>query len=53
MRKFDIWVENDTETLEMPDTATDAECEAACRDILEVMLGNIDSGFNEIKEDGT
>lgn len=53
MRKFVIWVLKDTEKLELPDTESDESCEAACREVLEAMLGNIDSGFNEVMPDGS
>lgn len=55
MRKFRVWLDKNVpgqsasyETVEMPDGSTDAECEAACRDVLDVMIGNeLDTGWEE------
>lgn len=58
LRRFEVWLdvqvpgeEATTEIVEMPASATDAECEEACRDTLDVMIGNeLDTGWREIKE---
>lgn len=55
MRRFVVWAEirKSEVEIEMPDNATDEECEAACSDALETMIGNGDTGWNEVHEDGT
>jgi len=41
-------------TIEMPDNATDEECEEACADALDTLIGNeFDTGWNEVMPDGT
>lgn len=36
-------------SVELPDTATDAECDKACGDVLDTMIANeLDTGWNEI-----
>lgn len=51
MRTFLVWVGNSEEEVEMPDDASDLDCNAQCEAVLEIMLGNLDSGWNEITED--
>lgn len=57
MRTFKVWLRSahygrniptETETIEMPDDATDAECDKACRECLEAMIGNTcETGWEE------
>lgn len=55
MRVFDVWLDRNVvgaaaveEVIEMPDDASDAECDAACRECLETMISNeLDTGWNE------
>lgn len=55
MRVFRVWLDRQVpgcdpyeETIEMPDDATDEECDDACRDCLDTMIGNhLDTGWNE------
>ena len=57
MRCFEVWldknlagVEPDIVIVEMPDNATDAECEAECMEALDVLIGNnLDTGWREIE----
>ncbi len=51
MKKYIIWVEKDEQIVEFPDDWDDARCKSDCEDILDGMLGNIDSGFNEIVDE--
>lgn len=55
MRKFIVWadVRRVEHEVEMPDTATDEECEEACSDTLNTLIGNGDTGWNEVLPDGT
>ena len=56
MRRFRVWLDRQVpglsaseEVCEMPDDATDKECEEACADVLQVMIGNeLDTGWEEI-----
>lgn len=56
MRKFRVWLgknvvgeEPSEEVLEFPDGTSDKECEEACADCLETMIGNeLDTGWDEI-----
>lgn len=56
MRKFIVYLDKGCvgrspieETIELPDSATDEECDEACRDCLQTMIGNeIDSGWHEV-----
>lgn len=56
MRRFEVFAgcshrEMDTHIVEMPDTATDEECEEACREILDTLIGNnFDTGWNELEK---
>ncbi len=59
MRRFEVWLDKQVaggdpsiEIVEMPDNATDEECEEACRDCLDTMIGNLlDTGWNELSPD--
>lgn len=56
MRRFEVWLdkcvprcERSVVSVELPDTATDAECDKACGDVLDTMIANeLDTGWNEI-----
>jgi hypothetical protein len=56
MRRFRVWLGKQIvgeglayEVVELPDTATDDECEAACRDCLDTMIGSLlDTGWEPI-----
>lgn len=50
MRRFEIWadVRDEECVIEMPDDASDDECEEACKDALNTLIGNGDSGWNEL-----
>lgn len=56
MRRFEVWldkklagVEPDTCIVEMPDGATDKQCDEACKEALESMIENeLDTGWNEL-----
>lgn len=55
MRTFKVWLvtprngSKNYETVEMPDDASDDECEAECKECLEAMIGSVlDSGWEEI-----
>ena len=56
MRRFKVWldknipgVETSYETVEMPDDATDEECEEECASCLDTMIGNVlDTGWEEV-----
>lgn len=58
MRRFKVWIDCDhaasdghEDIVEMPDNATDEECDAECHDALDALLGNhYDTGWNEITE---
>jgi hypothetical protein len=58
VRRFVVWVDRqipgddgDKEIVEMPDDATDAECDAECLDCMETMISNsLDTGWQELKE---
>jgi hypothetical protein len=54
-RKFVVWAEvrRVEETVELPASALDLECDAACEDVLDTLIGNGDTGWNEVLEDGT
>lgn len=54
-RMFLVWadVSRREELIELPGTATDKECEDACKDALEVLISNGDTGWNEIHPDGS
>jgi hypothetical protein len=54
-RRFRVWAEvRDGETtVELPAGATDAECEEACREALDLLISNGDTGWNELKPDGS
>jgi len=47
MRKYTVWVGVDEEEVTFNDNATDKEIEEVCQEVLENMLGNIDSGWAE------
>lgn len=55
MRRFTVWLSKQVPgvsvakvPVEMPDDATDEECDAACRETLEDMIGNeLDTGWSE------
>lgn len=55
MRRFEVWlnrcvpgVDSTVEVIEMPDDATDEECEQACRECLHDMIGSLlDTGWND------
>lgn len=57
MRRFKVWLDKmvpgvtaSYEAVEMPADATDAECEEACKDTLDVMIGNeVDTGWEELE----
>lgn len=57
MRRFKVWLDKmvpgvtaSYEAVEMPADATDAECEEACKDTLDVMISNeLDTGWEELK----
>lgn len=57
MRRFTVWLDKmilgvDTvrELVEMPDCATDEQCNVACRETLDVMIGNeLDAGWDELE----
>lgn len=59
MRRFYVWLDKDvpgTETeytrVEMPDDATDEQCDAECGAALDTMIGNqLDTGWNELEPD--
>jgi len=59
MRHFKVYLDRkiagvaiEYETVEVEDTATEAEIEAACQDVLDVMIGNsTDSGWYELTGD--
>jgi hypothetical protein len=56
MRRFEVYLdvqvvgkEASVEIVEMPDSATDAECDEACRECLDTMIGNeLDTGWREL-----
>lgn len=52
-RRFIVWaqVSHAEHEVVMPATATDEECEAACKDVLDVLIGNGDTGWNELTEE--
>lgn len=54
-RRFVVWVDvsRREEIVEMPSTATDEKCEEACRDVLDVLISNGDTGWSELHPDGT
>ena len=40
--------------VELPDGTPDDECDSACSDMLETLIGNeFDTGWNELMPDGT
>ena len=58
MRRFIVYldknvvgVETDTEIIELPDDATDAQIEEVCADCLDTLIGNnLDTGWRELEE---
>jgi hypothetical protein len=54
-RRFVVWAEvlHAEHTVEMPANATDKDCEEACREALDTLIGNGDTGWNEVHEDGS
>lgn len=52
-RRFVIWAEVRfaEHTLEMSSDATDEECEAACQEALDTLIGNGDTGWAELGKD--
>jgi hypothetical protein len=56
MRRFRVWLDKNLagseptyETVEMPDSATDAECRSACAECLDTMISNdLDTGWEEL-----
>lgn len=54
MRRFVVWAEvrYSKHEVELPETASDEECEAACRYALDTLIGNGDTGWNELDDDG-
>lgn len=54
-RQFIVWAEvrDSNGTIETPAGASDAECEAACREALELLISNGDTGWNELDADGS
>lgn len=53
MRRFQVFLDDDEVFIELPDTASDAECEWECKDALETLIANTcDSGWNEVDADG-
>ena len=61
MRRFRVWLdvqisgeEAKEEIVEMPDDATDKECQEKCKGCLEDMIATyLETGWNEILPDGT
>lgn len=57
MRRFKVWLDKNVvgampscEIVEMPDDATDADCQEACSDALQTMISNeLDTGWRELK----
>lgn len=55
MRRFRVWIEYptgfpDEEYVEMPDDASDEECDKKCAELLESMLDYLDTGWGELKD---
>lgn len=58
-RRFEVWLDKQVvgarasvEVVEMAPGATDKECEEACKECLETMIGNeLDTGWRELAED--
>lgn len=52
-RKFIVWAHVPLweVSVEMAAGSTDEECEAACADELDTLIGNGDTGWNEITEE--
>lgn len=56
MRRFEVYLDRkipgvgpETCIVEMPDSATDSECEEACRESLDGLIGNeLYSGWDEL-----
>jgi hypothetical protein len=59
MRRFRVWLDVQVpgkdpseEIVEMPDDASDEECEEVCNGLLETMIANeLDTGWDEIHDD--
>lgn len=61
MRRFEVWADcqhaqnrnrDPKNVVEMPDDATDEECDAACQDLLDTLIGNnFDTGWNELDDE--
>jgi len=60
LRRFEVWIDKGmrcepaTAFVEVPDTATDEECDEACREMLDDMIGSyLDTGWRELpKKEG-
>lgn len=54
-RRFVVWadVRHAETTVEMPPGSSDKACEEACREALDTLIGNGDTGWNEVHEDGS
>jgi hypothetical protein len=51
MRRFHVWCNDSDHIVEMPDDATKEECDEACKDALDDMIGTVcDTGWNELAE---
>ena len=58
MRRFYVWLDRGVpgedairSRVELPDETSDEACEAACRCMLEVLIGNeLDTGWDELKD---
>ncbi len=56
MRTFVVWVEHLETEVEMPDDASEFDCEAACESAFDELMDRIDAGWeettdlNEVKE---
>lgn len=59
VRRFEVWLDKNVigtepsvEIVEMPEDASDAECNEACSDALETMISNeLDTGWRELNDD--
>lgn len=52
-RKFYVWAEvrESSCVIEMPDDATDEECDAECVDALDSLIGGGDTGWNQVTDE--
>jgi hypothetical protein len=55
VRRFVVWadIHHAEHIVEMPPGSSDKECEDACQEALDVLIGNGDTGWSELHDDGS